>query len=265
MNNKIYIVICRYTENIEWLRKINLPFVIYDKNDKSNNNFFSNTISIPNIGREEYVYIKYIIDNYDSLPDRIIFSQANPFYHSPDFINLVNLHDKFDDTQPLSYRYDHFVPGRQIQLCSRQFYLGNNRIHVDFFDKHLKRYYPPAKKTFHFPGGCDYTPSIVPAKTWYYFLQNNSEDIRKSMHDLIEIPTRQFHGLDITPMCYAGIFSTTKEKIYLKPKSYYENLFDICLSMHFNIEQKAFGWIMEYMWLELFDYRPSKEMLFSNI
>ena len=249
------LVISKYQENINWLNQVDMPFLIYDKDIQHiNNSFLENTIFVPNIGKEEYVYLKFIVDNYNSLPRRVIFSQADPFLHSPDFLNLIKLEHKFSDTQPLSYQYDKFAPGKQIQYCSKKLFIDNNRIHIDFFDKTLKRYYPPAKKTFHFPGGSDFSQSIVPCSTWYKFLQNNDKDIRSSMHKLIGIPTRRHYGMDITPMCYAGIFSTTRDKILLKSKSYYENLLNICTNMHFNIEQKAFGWIMEYMWLELFQY-----------
>jgi hypothetical protein len=261
--SKSLLVISKYTENISWLKQVNTPFVIYDKNiSDTNNTFVKNTIPISNIGKEEYVYLKFIVDNYNSLPRRVIFSQADPFVHSPDFLNLIKLEHKFADTQPLSYQYNEFLPGKQIQYYSKNLFIDKNRIHVDFFDKNLKRYYPPAKKTFHFPGGSDFSQSIVPCSTWYKFLQNNDEDIRSSMHKLIDIPTRQHNGMDITPMCYAAIFSTTRDKILLRPKSYYENLINISTNMHFNIEPKAFGWIMEYMWLELFEY--SSNIFFST-
>jgi hypothetical protein len=34
--------------------------------------------------------------------------------------------------------------------------------------------------------------------------------------------------------------------------------------MHYRIEQKAFSWIMEMMWLEIFGYDPPLELFFPT-
>jgi hypothetical protein len=37
--------------------------------------------SLPNVGRESHTYLSHVIAEYNSLPDRMIFVQGNPFDH----------------------------------------------------------------------------------------------------------------------------------------------------------------------------------------
>jgi len=69
------IIVCKYKENIDWLEKIQGKKIIYNKDD------FGNGIFTKNIGREAYVYLKYIYDNYDCLGIHSCFLQGNPFDH----------------------------------------------------------------------------------------------------------------------------------------------------------------------------------------
>jgi hypothetical protein len=86
--DKLELVISRYNENIKWVEKLNENYVVYNKG-----NFLKNSNNVPNIGRESETYLKYIIQYYYNLPEIIIFTQANPFDHCPEFLNNIkNIH-----------------------------------------------------------------------------------------------------------------------------------------------------------------------------
>lgn len=86
-NKEIIVVIARYNKELDWLEKLKLPFVIYNKgNDDLNYDY----IKSENVGRESETFIRYIIDDYDNLPNKIVFLQDDPFYHSSDVINKIN-------------------------------------------------------------------------------------------------------------------------------------------------------------------------------
>lgn len=95
----ICIVVARYNEHIGWTKQF--PNVIlYNKGAPLG---VSNEILLDNVGREGHTYYKYICDNYDNLPDYVIFLQGNPFDHSPNiiqnltkFINNDNLDIDFE-------------------------------------------------------------------------------------------------------------------------------------------------------------------------
>ena len=65
------IVVARYNEDIEWIADNNK--IIYNKGILLNIN---NEYLLENIGRESETYLHYIIDNYDNLPDVVVFTQV---------------------------------------------------------------------------------------------------------------------------------------------------------------------------------------------
>jgi hypothetical protein len=87
MNVTLAIVIARYNEDVEWTKQFP-NVIIYNKGNPLNNGF--NEIMLDNVGRESHTYYKYICDNYDNLPDYVIFLQGNPFDHSPNIISNLN-------------------------------------------------------------------------------------------------------------------------------------------------------------------------------
>jgi len=89
------IVLSRYNENIEWIKKYDnadLKIFVYNKGNGSlnisgNNIVFQNR---PNLGRESETYLNHIIVNYDNLSDLTIFTQAHPFDNIPSFFDHVD-------------------------------------------------------------------------------------------------------------------------------------------------------------------------------
>jgi nucleoside-diphosphate-sugar epimerase len=76
------IVIARYNESLNWtdhLKRENL--VIYNKGNPLDPVKFPVVEKRQNIGREVESYMHYVINNYDNLPDYVIFLQGYPFDH----------------------------------------------------------------------------------------------------------------------------------------------------------------------------------------
>lgn len=123
----ITIVVARYNENMDWLKTIQWNYVVYNKGEDDIPDWVKNIIKLPNIGRESHTYLRYIVDNYDNLPDYIAFLQGNPFDHSKELIkkisdlnkdcNYFNLSDKVRTCR--TYRYRHRNPSR-IQLLTAE-------------------------------------------------------------------------------------------------------------------------------------------------
>ncbi len=97
----MHLVISRYNESLDWLKQLNINFTIYNKG-RDDINF--NYINAPNQGREADTYIRYIIDNYDNLPEIIIFSQGYPFDHAPEFLQKIKT-KAFDGIEFLGNQY----------------------------------------------------------------------------------------------------------------------------------------------------------------
>jgi hypothetical protein len=90
---ELTVVICHFKEDLTWISNIKHKVIVYNKNPNEVDLY---EINLPNVGFDTIVYLKYIIDNYDNLPDYVCFSQDNPFYHCPRFIQKVN---EFDFTK----------------------------------------------------------------------------------------------------------------------------------------------------------------------
>jgi hypothetical protein len=260
--NKL-LVLARYNENVDWIRYTTIPHIVYNKGSSDLPDWV-NQKKIENISYEEYAYLSYIVDNYDYLADRVIFSQANPFEHSPDFLHLLKYTNLFSDIQPLSWQYLDGDPPEYLKVLSKKYLLIKNyRVHVEFISDELFRY-DAASGTFmsHRFAGCN-TVQIVAS----YFLKN--DNVRVSALNLLDLPNRKFGNHYMTPICYGAIFSVTKQKILSRPKEYYLRLLELSKEWFSTTNtdpayKKAFAYLMEFMWLELFGYDPPKELYAPN-
>jgi len=66
------IVTSHWKENLEWLKKSKFPVILIDK-EGSDPSCFEPQHIIPNKNNETSSFIKYIIENYENLPDHIAF------------------------------------------------------------------------------------------------------------------------------------------------------------------------------------------------
>lgn len=83
---KYEMIVARYKEDVSWLenfKNCNLKITVYNK-------FFNEENLLPNeSGREAHTYLHHICDKWDFLADYTIFTQANPFDHTINFIEKV--------------------------------------------------------------------------------------------------------------------------------------------------------------------------------
>ncbi len=74
------LVISAYRENLDWVAEFANTFknkpklIIYSKHCETSNN---NAITLPNIGRCDHTYLYHIVENYDNLPDVILFATGS--------------------------------------------------------------------------------------------------------------------------------------------------------------------------------------------
>lgn len=87
------LVVARYKEDLSWLKEVpsDIKIIVYNKGDPIHN---IKHIQRPNVGREGETYAHHIISRYDSLPEVTIFTQGNPFDHSPKFLDFLRFFDR---------------------------------------------------------------------------------------------------------------------------------------------------------------------------
>ena len=80
------IVVARYKESVDWLTDLpaNATAIIYNKSYDPliiDDCVRVQTQTLPNVGRESHTYLTYIVTHYDTLPDRVFFTQAGLSEH----------------------------------------------------------------------------------------------------------------------------------------------------------------------------------------
>ena len=86
------VVISRYNESLDWVSDIECDYIIYNKGGKIENPDIpqGKIINVPNEGREAETFLRYIVSNYNDLPESIVFVQGNPFDHFPETLKIIN-------------------------------------------------------------------------------------------------------------------------------------------------------------------------------
>lgn len=68
-------IISRYNHDLSWLKEYTTDYVLYDRSPQP----LKEAIVVPNLGSDISDKFKFIIDNYDSLPDVGFYIKANIF------------------------------------------------------------------------------------------------------------------------------------------------------------------------------------------
>jgi hypothetical protein len=75
------IVASHYSENLQWLVDQNIyDYIVYTKNTEEVSKYKllpDTVVSLPNKGKETSSYLRYILDNYHSLPNHIAFCHGH--------------------------------------------------------------------------------------------------------------------------------------------------------------------------------------------
>jgi hypothetical protein len=75
------LVLARYNEDVSWTKEIVSYFdniFIYNKGSDTIDFDYANVKNVNNVGRESQTYVQFIIDNYNTMTDYVLFSQARP-------------------------------------------------------------------------------------------------------------------------------------------------------------------------------------------
>lgn len=243
----IHIVIARYRESIDWINKIpkNYKIFIYNKNNEPltilncENNI--TIINLPNIGREGDTYLHHIITHYDNLPDRIIFTQGDPFPHSPRFLELLEHVDQYKQFQPLTDRWllnrdlppscvlndnnnrKHFI--NNISVIPHQISLHNMQP-ICYFDDGSINIYNSALRYLNVKPGTNIISE---------FLSRNN---CKCLYESGNYPSVEYY-------CIAACFGISKELLLKQSKEAYSKL-KIELAKYIVV-----GYILERAWIVL--------------
>ena len=208
-------MVARYREDLAWLDRVPSQFaiVVYNKSNTPCCNFQpSKRISVkqlPNKGKEADTYCQYILEHYDELPRKIVFTQGDPFPHSPDFLKLLEGHESWSGFRSLTTRFVDIIPPKEVfekfsedgTYLERMscFSLGSIRFH-DRGVSHLSDAY---LKAYRLPRGTN---------------------IMKHHFDAIGLPDIIDETTEVISFNYSAIFATEARDILEHSRLVYENM-----------------------------------------
>lgn len=150
------LVIARYNEDVSWAD--GHPRVVYNKGARLEGLSEQEQIMAPNVGRESHTYLTYIIDNYQNLPDHIMFCQGGIKDHVEGFRVEDYVNPSYDmvcarvvtlkEWNPATGRLNHF--GIWQEKLEKGAMRAGRLTYLEWFEKVLG--VPLAEGTVYIPG-----------------------------------------------------------------------------------------------------------------
>ncbi|CAF0916426.1 unnamed protein product [Adineta ricciae] len=148
----------RFIRNLQSIRRLNVSIIIYNKNSNISSIYLQKMLKVdvvhqlPNVGREGGTYLYHIINNYDTLADHTLFSQAGADGVSIKEVEswLVNRLEKQFTT---AVGYMPLVSARWMEVydCGRNIY--NNMVRLaELWALITQTLCPPDKQTVAYRG-----------------------------------------------------------------------------------------------------------------
>jgi len=129
------IVVCRYNEDISWVKDV--PSYI-DKYVYNKGSPLPDTIPLPNRGREGAAYLYHIIKRYDKISQVTIITQGRPFDHCRAFLEILHKMPHVKDLCPLNKNMliDHIIRWTKANKWKKQVMPGSPWVGKDpgFFE-----------------------------------------------------------------------------------------------------------------------------------
>jgi hypothetical protein len=236
MVTKAIMVVARYNEDLNWLKDINIPHVIYNKGEDDLPDGLENVIKLENVGREAQTYLQYIVDNYNELPDKVYFCQGEALEHSPELKEIIAQDFNFTTAISRCHLWDKKkfgLPDIDVPVAE----LINVRYgHVDIYDN-------INEKAF----------GKVPKDVWISF-------INYIAYNLLDFSSIQdTYGVDhikdlYIRHSYGAHYLVMREDILSKSIAFWEKLLDLVSLRNTEMKEEDcyhLPWILEAVWYTL--------------
>jgi hypothetical protein len=241
------IVIARYKEDLEWILAIpdDFEIFVYNKGERIVHpgvlNKADHIIDRPNVGRESETYLYHMLTQDRADGDFTVFSQGDPFEHSPDFIELLKIWEHWPDLQPLTWRWkgEENVPPTVVLREYERYLAGRLRVRAERFSLSIW-------------GPMDFIDAgalrtSVDYRNIHGGLAEGTNIASHFLHmcglkELAEEAARYAMGI----FCYGAIFAVRNHLVAKLPTRSIE------LMMQLSKGPPVYGYVLERIWLHFF-------------
>ncbi len=136
------LVVARYQENLDWLTAVPSRFrvIVFNKGRLIESIAVLKRIDIlierdNALGRESDTYLAYLLGDAWQSAEWSIFTQGDPFSHSPDFLALLEHQERWAERQILTWQWlkETAVPPAHVLEREKQDFLGELRVRRELF------------------------------------------------------------------------------------------------------------------------------------
>lgn len=138
------IAVARYQEDVAWLNELpaDARVNVYNKGPEIAPGTLRPGIvvhALPNYGRESGTYLHHLCHHFDpAIGDFTVFTQGDPFEHSPGFLQLMKIPQYWRDVQPLSVQWIEAMNIPPPDLVARDVgdWIGDIPLRTEHFSLH---------------------------------------------------------------------------------------------------------------------------------
>ncbi len=186
------IVIAHYHKPLDWVKQIGQQFCVYSTGYSEIESVYIDNVLQNNKGVDANHYLNYIIDNYDNLPDKILFCHhhENDWTQDrslPEIINNLNWNCADYFSVGAYCNTWQALPGNQEWLRNYAFLLPNGKlpdslvyiagtqfvVSKELILKHKKEYYQFLLAWLYYTDMPDNQSGRLFEYTWHYILTGN--------------------------------------------------------------------------------------------
>lgn len=246
----IELVVARYNENVDWTMAYNDIVTLYNKGI-GKLCALDTIVQLPNFGREGHTYLYHIIQSYDCLNDRTIFSQGDPFEHNKTFLFGIDNCIKTANVQPLGLKW------KELENIPTSEYIEEYKTITDYGLVYLRAKCDGNLIISKFDDEGINILNVNANKDYPEYRDINLAlgFLHRAKFPSITSLSRQNYGhtksLDEIFFTYSALFSVVRVNIRKFKKDVYENLMTELLSM--NDQGGTNGYVLERLWLYIFE------------
>lgn len=224
VNVSKHLVVAKYKEDVSWLKQVRIPYTVYDKSDKP----MMYSFRLPNVGREAHTYLYHIVENYDRLPEVVIFSQGDPLSHTRNFVEKI-----------------HRLRGGKILGLTEKYLEG-------VAPDPTINFYRFSEQGYDFAYGIiDHQPGWIPT----YPNPAHMSATEMVWETLFASPLPQGKSLIFT---FGALLYVPREAILARSKAFYERCLELCSSRPVTNQfarkkEMLEPWVFELLWFYIFD------------